>query len=122
MVPHRRRSRTLDSLTAILLAVTTLIVFSGGALWHGADDDACEGVTVVHDASAHVITSATGPAAPVEAQHCALCHWVRSPRPVVTVLVEAVPDVTARPVALRHPERLIPALLAARLPARAPPA
>ena len=44
----------------------------------GADDVACTPIAVAHDESAHSIGADPTPAAPAEADHCFLCHSLRS--------------------------------------------
>jgi hypothetical protein len=44
----------------------------------GQDDAACSPIAVIHDGSAHSIGADPMPAAPVEAEHCFLCHSLRS--------------------------------------------
>ena len=44
----------------------------------GRDDAACNPIAVVHDGSAHSIRADPTPATPAEAEHCILCHSLRS--------------------------------------------
>jgi hypothetical protein len=104
----RRSSRTF----ALLL----LVSFWG--LGHQAGDDICASdAPQAHDESKHTIGAATG----VAAQHCAICHSIRTPRPFGTVAHVWAPLITGD---LVHTSEAVahraPAL--DRLPARAPPA
>jgi hypothetical protein len=104
----RRSSRTF----------ALLVLASFWALGHKAGDDICASeLPQTHDESKHAISAATG----VIAEHCAICHSVRTPRPFGSVahvrapLVDGDVVLTSEAVARRAPAL-------DRLPARAPPA
>jgi hypothetical protein len=63
----------------VAVALLVSLCASTASLPHtnGTDDIACNPVAVAHDASAHGIRSATTPS-PTEADHCFLCHSLRS--------------------------------------------
>ncbi len=119
---HRLRTRPLASLAAMLLIAATLVA-SGESLRHVGDDDpACDGVVIVHDASAHALRSAPARPGSSEPEHCAICHWARSLRPVVEAVVRGGADLAASLDSIDEADPLLPLALALHLPARAPPA
>ncbi len=100
-------------------AVALLLLISFLGLGHKAGDDICASdLPQAHDESKHAIGAASG----VDAQHCAICHSVRTPRrpfgsvaQVRAPLVDSGLVLTSEAVAHRAPAL-------DRLPARAPPA
>ena len=106
---------------AVLVSVSALGAWSTFA--HGLDcfdhDDAVVAV-VVHDASAHVFSSA----APTDEDrpiHCVLCHWTRVFGPSVQSVATA-PLLVDRTLASPIGDATIPRLIAsAQPPLRAPP-
>lgn len=107
------RLRRSSRLVAVLLLATFWSVAH-----RGSDDGCLEGVLETHDESKHVMGVADG-AAP---DHCAVCHWVRSPRrPHGTPFHAQSPLLAGTLVDASEADSLrAPAL--DRLPARAPPA
>lgn len=100
-----------------LIAVMLLASFWG--LAHRGSDDACAtGVLEAHDESKHVIGEPDGDVA----DHCAVCHSVRTPRrPFGPAAQLQRPLILTAVVDLFEPAfRRAPAL--DRIPARAPPA
>jgi hypothetical protein len=118
---HRLRHHLRTLAAAVLVSVSALGAWSTFA--HGLDcfdhDDAVVAV-VVHDASAHVFSSAA-PADEDRPIHCVLCHWTRTFGPSVQS-VSAVPSLVDRTVAIPVDDATAPRLLAtAQPPLRAPP-
>ena len=108
--------RSSSRAIALLLIVVSLAGFRHGAL----DDIACTpGGTEQHDESKHVVTAA---ARGEHADHCAICHLLRSLKPDLTVSGSAArqPDLTAAIAPREIFNRRDPAT--DHLPARAPPA
>ena len=106
---------------AVLVSVSALGAWSTFA--HGLDcfdhDDAVVAV-VVHDASAHVFSSAA-PADEDRPIHCVLCHWTRVFGPSVQSVATA-PLPVDRSLAISIDDATIPRLLASvQPPLRAPP-
>ncbi|HET9271699.1 MAG TPA: hypothetical protein VFO31_26155 [Vicinamibacterales bacterium] len=118
---HQIRHHLRGLAAAVLVSVSALGAWSTFA--HGLDcfdhDDAVVAV-VVHDASAHVFSSAA-PADEDRPIHCVLCHWTRAFGPSVQS-VAAVPSQVDRSVAIPVDDATAPRLLAtAQPPLRAPP-
>ena len=118
---HQIRHHLRGLAAAVLVSVSALGAWSTFA--HGLDcfdhDDAVVAV-VVHDASAHVFSSAA-PADEDRPIHCVLCHWTRAFGPGVQS-VAAVPSFVDRTVAIPVDDATAPRLLAtAQPPLRAPP-
>ena len=118
---HQIRHHLRALAAAVLVSVSALGAWSTFA--HGLDcfdhDDAVVAV-VVHDASAHVFSSAasTDEDRPI---HCVLCHWTRAFGPSVQS-VSATPSLVDRTVAIPVDDATAPRLLAtAQPPLRAPP-
>ena len=118
MLRALRHSRNLALFA--LLVMTGSVPVSVSALLHEGGDDDCQPVLVLHDESAHRIGASRG-AAPVESQHCAVCHWLQSVQAPAAaafmaspaagshhLVVSAVPlsgDATLELVAARAPPR-----------------
>ena len=118
---HRIRPHLRTLAAAVLVSVSALGAWSTFA--HGLDcfdhDDAVVAV-VVHDASAHVFSSAA-PADEDRPIHCVLCHWTRTFGPSVQS-VAAAPSLADRTVAIPVDDATVPRLVAAvQPPLRAPP-
>ncbi len=99
--------------------VALLLLMSFWGLGHKAGDDICASdLPQAHDESQHAIGAAGGTAA----QHCAICHLVRTPRgPFGSLDNVSIPLLDrGLVVAPEAVARRAPAL--DRLPARAPPA
>ena len=88
MLRALRHSRNLALFA--LLVMTGSVPVSVSALLHEGGDDDCQPVLVLHDESAHRIGASRG-AAPVESQHCAVCHWLQSVQAPATAAFMAVP-------------------------------
>lgn len=118
---HQIRHHLRALAAAVLVSLSALGVWSTVA--HGLDcfdhDDAVVAV-VVHDASAHVFSSAA-PADEDRPIHCVLCHWTRTFGPSVQS-VAAAPSLADRTVAIPVDDATVPRLVAAvQPPLRAPP-
>ena len=118
---HQIRHHLRALAAAVLVSLSALGVWSTVA--HGLDcfdhDDAVVAV-VVHDASAHVFSSAA-PADEDRPIHCVLCHWTRTFGPSVQS-VAAAPSLADRTVAMPVDDATVPRLVAAvQPPLRAPP-
>jgi hypothetical protein len=104
--------------SARVIALVLLAVSLRGVQHLQRDDDACvRPILDQHDESKHVIGAATA----VDHEHCAICHWTRSPR-----RASAAPAPFAAPVASTiafHRGQTSPCRAPAldKLPARAPP-
>jgi hypothetical protein len=112
-----RRAR-LGPAAVALLAALLVTPFSA---WHAFEPDICEPVLVLHDAAAHRYQGPeTDPREP-PGEHCAICHWVRSLNPLVTLparLDTGNQDFHLFSVVSSDLPRTI---VSARIPARAPP-
>lgn len=97
----------------------SLLVASLWGLPHGGEaDDACAPAPEQHDESRHVITAVPA----VDADHCAVCHWLRTLQPELAGVRSSQHGVAAGDDVSTHAsaDRRDPG--ANRLPARAPPA
>jgi hypothetical protein len=105
--------------TAALMLVATLSA-SGLALPHSGERDAdCNPILVAHDASAHRIRPDAKPAA-THAEHCVICHSLRSFYPAFDTFEQAHDALSAEPLHIAQIDRA--RLLAWTLvPGRAPP-
>jgi hypothetical protein len=118
---HQIRHHLRALAAAVLVSVSALGAWSTFA--HGLDcfdhDDAVVAV-VVHDASAHIFSSAA-PADEDRPIHCVLCHWTRVFGPSVQS-VAAAPSPVDRTVAIPVDDTSVARLIAsAQPPLRAPP-
>ncbi len=118
---HRIRPHLRALAAAVLVSVSVLGAWSTFA--HGLDcfdhDDGVVAV-VVHDASAHVFSSAA-PADEDRPIHCVLCHWTRGFGPSVQSVAAATSPIV-RTFAIPVDAATVPRLVAAaQPPLRAPP-
>jgi len=111
--------RKVGWLTLVAFLASLVLPFAARDHFNGADDVDCgSGALVLYGAP-----SFSAPAAPVQTEHCALCHWQRTVRtaatsPLLTVVrSEAIVAIRAfdspRSVVAAPPDRK---------PSRAPPA
>jgi hypothetical protein len=116
-----RRFRRLRSLTALLaMAISAMVAVGTLDWWHANDEDGAP--TAFHDHSAHNPVFGGARSSSRSAEHCYLCHWLRT-------LGNGFGTVAKYRVApakgLRVPHVVdcrTTQLVAAILPARAPPA
>jgi hypothetical protein len=73
-----------------LLVITGSVPVSISALLHDRADDDCQPMVVLHDESAHRIGAARA-GAPVDSQHCVVCHWLQSVQAPATTAFMAAP-------------------------------
>jgi hypothetical protein len=118
---HQIRHHLRALAAAVLVSLSALGAWSTFA--HGLDcfdhDDAMV-AAVVHDATAHVFSSAA-PADEDRPIHCVLCHWTRAFGPGVQSAA-AAPAPVDRTFAIPVDDATVPRLVAAaQPPLRAPP-
>ena len=102
-----------------LLAALLVTPFNA---WHAFEADICEPALVPHDPAAHRFQGPEStPTDEEPGDHCAICHWVRSLNPLVTLPARL--DRGGRNVHLfaTDSSNLPRAITCARIPARAPP-
>jgi hypothetical protein len=110
---------------AILTAPLALVIASMVAIgtmdwWHPEDDDTP--TAAFHDHSAHHPVFGAAPTKTHAAEHCYLCHWLRTlSNGLRSVAQYRIAQITDRPV-LQSADCRITQLVASTLPARAPPA
>jgi hypothetical protein len=100
--------------------IATMVVLGTLDWWHADDEDSSQ--PVIHDHAAHHLRIRSQPTATRTNDHCYLCHWLRT---LGNGLRSASPQrlaTTARVRICRVASSQTQDRLAARLPARAPPA
>jgi hypothetical protein len=112
----RGTARGTARVLVLALSVTTL-----GPLLHGAHDRDFAPVLVLHDESQHHFQAASSRAQGLDTDHCIACHFVRSPRGAASWQLSGVHSFTASPLLSQSDGPRIASLIAAPLPARAPP-
>ena len=106
----RRSSRAI----ALVLLLVSLV----GVAHRQQDDTACLPMTSGdHDASKH----AFAPLAPVEHDHCAVCHWMRGLNPTFVGMAAAGAPLDSTDTLAQLPVVPYANACRAQLPARAPP-
>ena len=118
MLRALRHSRNLALFA--LLVITGSVPVSIAALLHEGGDDACQGVLLAHDESAHRIGAARD-SAPADSQHCAVCHWLQSVQAPASAAFMAAPSADTHHLAvsaLPLSGTDVLALVAARAPPR----
>ena len=113
--PSHRLVRVSARTVLFVLSVTTL-----GPVVHGAHDDQCDPIVVVHDASRHAVQAPAADSG-MPGDHCVACHFARASRgPAAwepTGLTALAPGV----LLFHHDGQLIAAPSVIPRPARAPP-
>ena len=113
-MPRTAFGRSYRIVASLLLLVSLL-----GAPHRQQDDDACLPVSAdEHDASKH----AFAPLAPVEHDHCAVCHWMRGLKPSFAAAATTVSPFDRTHDLPASTDLMHRAPCGAQLPARAPPA
>jgi hypothetical protein len=101
----------------LLLALSVMML---GPVVHGAHDDQCDPVVVVHDASQHHVQApASSSSAPGD--HCVACHFARASRGFASWEPSGLTAFAAGVLMYHHDGQLIAAPSSVPLPARAPP-
>jgi hypothetical protein len=113
---RRRVLRLAARLLLFALSVTTF-----GPVVHGAHDDQCDPVVVLHDASQHHVQAPLQDDAIPGGDHCVACHFARASRGPAAWEPSGLTALTAGVLLYHHDGQLIAAPSAAPLPARAPP-
>jgi hypothetical protein len=107
-----------------LYALLALVIVAGSvpvsisALFHEADDAACQLVVVQHDESVHRVGGAR-PGRPVP-QHCVLCHWLHSLQTIVAFDSVALPPTAVAHLAISS-SPVVAIQACGEIPERAPP-
>jgi hypothetical protein len=114
-----RSSRCLASPLAVALAAYVLV--GTADWWHAWDDDRRADAVVAHDHSTHrpVLGSNGGAGDP---DHCYICHWLRSLQNGFGLGRTSDLQTIGVRRSQMEPTRLFAELVAAGIPARAPPA
>jgi len=102
----------------LLVVLLTAGVALPAALHADANDDPCEAL----DGGAAGGSRLTVGSPVVPAQHCGICHWLRSLRVFQTDAAEPLPQLLLAADSVTHTESPAPRLALLPVPARAPPA
>src|SRR5215203_6459193 len=102
----------------LLIVLLTMGVALPAALHGDANDDACETVAGAASSASSLRAASPVPAA----QHCGVCHWLRSLRVFQTDAAQPLPRLLASPTVVTHTTGASPRQSLDPVPARAPPA
>ena len=114
----RTLRRTLGVPAGLLIVLLTMGAALPAALHGDATDDVCEGVGDGPGSGSRLQAASYVTAA----QHCAICHWLRSLRVFQTDAVQPLPRLMPSARAGACPRSAVRRMAIAALPARAPPA
>jgi hypothetical protein len=102
--------------------VLALSVSALGPLAHGAHEDDCDPIFVLHDESQHHVQAAAGGQVQLPADHCVGCHFARSSRGPASWEPSGLKSLDRGILLFHRDGQLRAAPSSAPLPARAPPA
>jgi hypothetical protein len=114
----RTLRRSLGVPAGLLIIFLAMGASLPAALHGEASDDACEasGGSTGHDSNLRAASPV------VVAQHCGICHWLRSLRVFQTDAAQSLPRLLASPTVVTHTTCATPRQSLDPVPARAPPA
>jgi hypothetical protein len=111
--------RTLGVPARLLVVLLTMGVALPAALHGDAADDLCEAAADDTAGESRRLQAGSYDAA---AQHCSICHWLRSLRVFQTDAVQPLPRPVPSARAVSRPAPPLRRMALSALPARAPPA
>jgi hypothetical protein len=114
-----RLRRSVGRPLALVMLAGVVCGLAGTYHAGAADDPECAVLLTTHDPAAHHF--ADGSVKPAAGEHCAVCHWIQSLRPLVRGRIQPAADRRAHEAVLPFADSQLSDLLTVQVPARSPP-